>query len=120
VKPFAILMAARRVDGLVHQIPGRAQEPSLWELSKRDLSAEAYRFTYLRSFDSPIAVRLIVTSAGSRLVSKTTSGKGGFEPGLLIRNVESPLSKEATTWFLSIPRRMGQWQRTARSGLLRA
>ncbi len=77
------------------------KEPSLWELSQKDPRAEAYRFLYLRSFDNPIAIRLVVTRDGGRLISKQTSGQGGFEPGHLVLNRESRLSKEATAWFLA-------------------
>jgi hypothetical protein len=85
------------------------QEPSLWELSRKDTNAEVYRFLWLRSFDNPIAVRLIVTSDGGRLLSKTTSGKGGFEPGHLLLNRESRLSREATEWFLTEVRHARFW-----------
>jgi hypothetical protein len=77
------------------------KESSLWELSRQDPRAEVYRFLWLRSFDNPIAVRLVVTRDGGRLISKMTSGQGGFEPGHLALNRESRLSKEATEWFLA-------------------
>jgi len=88
----------------------------LWELSRRDARAEVYRFLYLRSFDSPIAVRLVVTGDGGRLISKTTSGQGGFEPGHLILNRESPLSKEATEWFLAEVKHAHFWDVPIRDG----
>ncbi len=81
------------------------KEPSLGELSRQDAAAEVYRFLWLRSFDNPIAVRLVVTRDvtrdGGRLIAKMTSGQGGFEPGHLVLNRESRLSKEATAWFLA-------------------
>jgi hypothetical protein len=77
------------------------KEPSLGELSRQVPMAEVYRFLWLRSFDNPIAVRLIVTRDGGRLISKMTSGQGGFEPGHLVLDRESQLSKEATDWFLA-------------------
>jgi hypothetical protein len=92
------------------------KEPSLWELSQRDPHAEAYRFLYLRSFDNPIAIRLIVTRDGGRLISKQTSGQGGFEPGHLILNRESRLSKEATAWFLAEVKHARFWAVPTRDG----
>jgi hypothetical protein len=77
------------------------KEPPLGEFSRQDQTAEVYRFLWLRSFDNPIAVRLAVTRDGGRLIAKMTSGQGGFEPGHLVLNRESSLSKEATEWFLA-------------------
>jgi hypothetical protein len=85
------------------------QEPSLWELSQKAPRAEAYRFLYLRSFDNPIAVRLVVADGGGRLFSKRASGKAGYETGHLIFNRESPLSNEATEWFLAELKYAGFW-----------
>jgi hypothetical protein len=68
------------------------KEPSLWE----------YRFLWLRSFDEPIAVRLIVTDRGGRLVSKMTSGKGGYGPGHLILHRESLLSQQVPVFLDAI------------------
>src|SRR6267378_2766004 len=60
------------------------REPSLWETSQLDLTAEAYRFLYLRSFHHPISVRLVVAQdKTATLISKETHGKGGYEPGRL-------------------------------------
>lgn len=85
------------------------KEPSLWELSKKDPNAEVYRFLYLRSFDSPISIRFVITGDGGRLISKKTGGKGGFETGSLILSRESRLSKEATEWFLANLKEVSFW-----------
>lgn len=84
------------------------KEPSLWELSQKDANAEVYRFLWLRTNDEPIAVRLIVTNRGGRLVSKMTSGKGGYDPGHLIFNRESPLSKQVPM-FLDAIQELNFW-----------
>ena len=80
--------------------------------------AEVYRFLWLRSFDNPIAVRLVVTNGatrdGGRLISKMTSGQGGFEPGHLVLDRESRLSKEATDWFLAEVKHARFWDVPAR------
>ncbi len=92
------------------------KEPSLWERSRQDPMAEVYRFLWLRSFANPITVRLIVTRDGGRLISKMTSGQGGFEPGHLVLNRESRLSKEATAWFLAEVKHARFWDVPARDG----
>jgi hypothetical protein len=59
-------------------------EPSLWELSQNP-NVEAYRFLWVRTFDHPIAVRLVVRASGSGWMHvRMTSGHGGYEPGRII------------------------------------
>lgn len=65
------------------------KEPSLWELSKKDPTAEVYRFLYLRTFHQPIAVRITVAGPAGRLVAKKASGQGGYAPGHLVYKRES-------------------------------
>lgn len=85
-------------------------EPSLLELSRRDATAEVYRFVYLRSFHHPISVRLVLRKDGTAiLVSKETDGKGGYEPGKLIRNTTATLSKKQTDFFRSQVERGALW-----------
>jgi len=75
-------------------------EPSLWELS-RDPTVEAYRFLYVRSFDHPIAVRLVLRASGSGWMHvRMTSGQGGYEPGRIIRWGVSWLTKAKTQSLL--------------------
>jgi hypothetical protein len=76
------------------------REPSLWETSQLDLTAEAYRFLYLRSFHHPISVRLVVAQdKTATLVSKETNGKSGYQLGRLIRNRTTHISKKQTEAF---------------------
>jgi hypothetical protein len=93
-------LSAQSLDDRYTKYLTALREPSLSELAQKDPGAEVYRFLYLRTFDNPIAIRLIVTPAGGRLISKKTSGMGGFEPGHLILSRESKLTKESTEWFL--------------------
>jgi hypothetical protein len=86
------------------------KEPSLWELSRSDPKAEAYRFLWLRSFDNPITVRLVVTANGGRLIAKRASGKAGFQAGHLILNRETHVSKEAAQWFLDDLKQVDFWK----------
>jgi hypothetical protein len=60
------------------------QEPSLFPAPH---DKEAYRFTWLRSFHSPMAFRIEVGPTGTGTLSvKRTSGKGGYEPGKINLN----------------------------------
>ena len=70
------------------------REPSLWELSRQDPKAEVYRFLWLRSFNHPIAVRLVVRTNGSGWMnSRMTTGQGGFKPARISRYSVSWLRK---------------------------
>lgn len=84
------------------------REPSLLEESKSGI--QVYRFLWLRSFHNPIAVRLNVNTDGTSLLTvKVTSGKGGYEPGELVKNTVRRLSKQETDWFLSTVQETGYW-----------
>jgi hypothetical protein len=86
------------------------QEPSLWELSRQDPSAEVYRFLWLRSLHHPIAVRLVLNKNGSGWMnSRMTSGQGGYEPGRITRFKVFPLGKTQTQAFLTECDRTNFW-----------
>lgn len=71
-----------------------ADEPSLYERSRFPATAgtSTLRFTWLPSFHHPVIVRIERTGHGARLVAKQLSGKGGYEPGVIEREVTRPLS----------------------------
>lgn len=70
------------------------KEPSLFKLSS-DKDLCVYRFLWLRTFHNPIVVRLIVNNDGSaHLISKITSGAGGYEPGEVTESIEKIISAE--------------------------
>jgi hypothetical protein len=55
-----------------------------------------YRFTWLRSFHHAMVFRLVVNPDGSGvLYSKESSGKGGYEPGKILKSTEIIQSVEA-------------------------
>lgn len=69
-------------------------EPSLFEL-RLNKDMRVYRFLWLRTFDNPISVRLIVNDDSSgRLIAKVTSGAGGYEPGDVTEEIVKPISAE--------------------------
>ena len=71
-----------------------ADEPSLYERSTMPTSAStsALRFTWLRSFDHPVTVRIERSGKSARLIAKELTGQGGVEPGVIERVVDRPLS----------------------------
>lgn len=45
---------------------------------------EIYRFTWLRTFNHPVVIRLEKQGNAVRLFSKVSDGAGGYEPGNII------------------------------------
>lgn len=91
------------------------QEPSVWKMSQQKPTVEVYRFLYLRTFHHPISVRLTIASDGTGLLtSKETNGAGGYEPGRLIRNTATKLTKDQAGWFRDDVDRFGFWKLPAR------
>ena len=85
-------------------------EPSLWSLSKTQ-NEEAYRFLWLRTFHHPVAIRIDVNADGtSQVISKMTSGAGGYDPGQLVLNSKSLLTKDQTDSFLGKIKEHQFWQ----------
>lgn len=85
-------------------------EPSLWSVSKTQ-AAQSYRFLWLRTFHHPIAIRIEVNFDGtSRLWVKMTNGEAGYDPGHLVRDDTSALTKQRTDWFLGKIEENGFWR----------
>jgi hypothetical protein len=71
-----------------------AAEPSLYEASRRSGGGDVIRFTWLRSFDPPIIVRVEeLRSASPHLIAKQLSGAGGYGPGVVNKQVDRHLSR---------------------------
>jgi len=86
-------------------------EPSLWELSQRDPKAEAYRFFWLRAFDHPVAIRLVVRTGGSGWVNlRVTSGQGGYAHGRISRYSVSWATKAKTQSWIAAFDQAGFWR----------
>ena len=86
------------VDGFANrwysQHLAAAKEPSLYlaarTIAPTDLAA--FRFTWLRSFDAPVFIRLSLNRTGKyHLVAKELSGAGGYAPGTRKRTLARDL-----------------------------
>lgn len=55
---------------------------------------EAYRFTWLRTFHSPVAVRVWRTGDSYELQAVLLDGAGGYEPGEVSRRINRRLTDE--------------------------
>lgn len=75
---------------------------------------EAYRFTYLRSYDEPLAVRIENENGQVYLYTKLTDGKGGEDPGGLIIHTKKMLSMEQWDHFCSLVEKINYWKMEAK------
>ena len=77
-------------------------EPSLFALSRSDPRAKVYRFLWLRTFNHPVSVRLVIDhDLTGVLIVKIANGAGGYAPGALIRNERIPIGKHGPTLLLT-------------------
>lgn len=81
-------------------------EPSMWCGSTADTE---YRFTWLRTFHHPIAVRVTSNNNVARIEAVELDGTGGYDPGKELRRVLRPMSRED---WLSIHHAMDAWAPT--------
>jgi hypothetical protein len=92
------------------------REPSLSEASK-DNSLVAYRFLWLRTFHSPIAIRLTIHVDGTgTLTGKMTNGKGGYNAGNLTLNETHELTKAQVAEFLGLLQKAAFWSAPSEDG----
>jgi hypothetical protein len=66
-------------------------EPSLWRMPGRP--AFVLRFLWLRTFDNPIAVRVVQTASTASLTVMRLGGAGGFDPGAIDARRERNLTQ---------------------------
>jgi hypothetical protein len=78
-------------------------EPSLWELSKKDPQARVYRFLWLRSFHDPLAIRLVINHDLTGLaITKVGDVKIGYpDPGRLSRSETRAVGTHGTSLLLT-------------------
>jgi hypothetical protein len=88
------------------------EEPSLYP-AQPDL--EAYRLTWLRSFDKPMVFKLVVLSDGTgKLLVKSASGRGGYEPGTVDLRKDVILSKDQVDELRLGLNKTGFWTKAAK------
>lgn len=75
------------------------KEPLLFN---RPTTKSIYRFTWLRTFNEPMIVRIEKDTSGVVLYWKKTDGKGGYEPGEIIINDKKQISDLDWEQFLSL------------------
>lgn len=82
------------------------REPLLF--NKR-INKEVFRFTWLRTFDNPIAIRIEKDSEKYYLYWKVCSGEGGYSPGELIIDKSKSINKANWDVFLLKINKLNFW-----------
>jgi hypothetical protein len=77
-------------------------EPSLFA-SANDKTMQAYRFLWLRTFNRPVAVRVVIGADGTGTVNtKVLDGAGGYSPGKVIVDRSNEVKKEQVQAFFKL------------------
>lgn len=100
------IMSPKRIEGVQDTSVVRwysehlhaMQEPLLFH---KNLNKEVYRFTWLRTFNHPVVVRIEKTGEQHKLVWKLCDGAGGYEPGSLKISKEVEIKPEKWETFKS-------------------
>lgn len=83
------------------------QEPILYSYSGEK---EIYRFTWIRSFDYPVSIRLQKKDDQINLVIKITDGLGGYDPGKIKLDTTISVDKEEWEIFKSLLKKAKFWE----------
>lgn len=81
-------------------------EPVLYKYTGE---SEIYRFTWLRSFDNPVAIRVQKQGGNFTLLAKVTSGAGGYEPGQMKMDTSFKISQKQWEEFTTLLTRARFW-----------
>ena len=68
-----------------------------------------YRFTWLRTFHHPVAVRIVATDTHVKLFATELDGAGGYDPGKVLRKIERDLTVDQSRKFDDLIQRSGFW-----------
>ncbi len=95
------ILSPLKVDWYSRQLAA-AGERSLVSMAAGEKSAEnVYRFTWLRSFDKPVFIRIQEIAPGAfQMTASRLSGTGGYEPGTVEVRIERKLSDAEAKRFL--------------------
>lgn len=91
-----------------------AKEPLLFN---RKITGKTYRFTWLRSFDPPIVIRIESDEVKHKITWKVLSGKGGYEPGELTVQSERYLTDKEWSRFMNLISLAKFWEMPSGKGL---
>lgn len=82
------------------------KEPLLFN---KPIQKEVFRFTWLRTFDEPVVIRIEKESNQISINWKVTDGKGGYEPGNLITDENKSISIKEWNEFIDLVKGIDFW-----------
>lgn len=97
---FELEMAKRSSEGFSIQLSD-LREPCLYNKVMED-NTQIYRFTWLRSFDPPISIRIEKQNSNVFLFWKVGKGAGGYAPKGLKKSGKKKLSENEWTEFQNL------------------
>lgn len=86
------------------------QEPVLYNATKID---EVYRFTWLRTFHNPMAIRIERSGEKYTLYWKVCDGAGGYDAGKLETDMQKTIDRTAWEDFMTLLKNTDFWQTSA-------
>ena len=87
------------------------KEPILFN---RPSQNETYRFTWLRTFHNPVAIRIEKNGEDYMLFWKLCDGKGGYEPGQLVIDKFRKISRDDWDNFIGLLKTVDFWDMESR------
>ena len=81
------------------------EEPVLY----KNYEFETYRFTWLRTFNNPISIRVEKRNNNYLMFVKRTNGAGGYDPGNLVQNDTIKLTKKQWYEIISKLKNINFW-----------
>lgn len=84
-------------------------EPSLWEASRSAPARETWRFTWLRTWGHPVAIRFDVDGAAATMTYVELDGSGGYAPGSVTIDRTTKLSAAEWARVSTAIARAGFW-----------
>lgn len=85
----------------------KALEENRLYLMKTD--KEIFRFTWLRTFNNPVSIRIEKEGDNYFIIKTLTTGKGGYEPGNLKDYVKKRITKPEWDKFISLQNKIKEW-----------
>jgi hypothetical protein len=78
----------------------------------------SYRFTWLRTFHHPVAVRIVETGGRAELFATELDGAGGYDPGQVLRTKRLTITTDQFEQIENLIRRNGFWSLPSRDDAL--
>ena len=83
------------------------KETPIYNINSSD--ATIYRFLYLRTFENPILIKIAIENDVNTLKAIILSGEGGYEPGVVEKEINKSVNEEAIEEIENYLKKMDFW-----------